>query len=363
MKKNPYLSTHTISPREHATIVVPNESELQKPLWQKKLEASFANNRIAFVALGITLAAIGIGFFARQSPFRQSKATVTPSALLLTPSATSIPVGGAVSGSLFLIPQTNAVLGVDAVLTYDPTRLILRAFTPNAQSGFGTVKTTTDQFGGIITLTAVPYLASQPQPAVTSATMLATFTFEALQPTESTNIRIAFTPGSSQESNIVVAEGSAVADALLTAPQPMTVAIASPTNTPVPPNATPVPPSSTPTATTTPAPATPTQGASSTSTPPPHTPTPTPTPMPQSEEILTVVSAKVTRRYWGFYGLTIIATDSLAPNATLTVLNFGKMKYVAKKNIYIGNYYVRKVPTNVIVASSRGAMVSAPVTR
>jgi len=149
-----------------------------------------------------------------------------------------------------------------------------------------------------------------------------------------------------------------------------------PTPTPVPPTATPTPrptntPTPTPTRTPTPRPTnTPTPTPTRTPTPTPRptsTPIPTPTPTPTipgtSDEVITVLSAKIRPIFWIYKILEIKATDNLAPNAILTATNYGRLYYSSYSRTYTGRFYTRTTPSSIIITSSRGGVITAPVTR
>ncbi|MFC1649612.1 carbohydrate binding domain-containing protein [Patescibacteria group bacterium] len=86
--------------------------------------------------------------------------------------------------------------------------------------------------------------------------------------------------------------------------------------------------------------------------------TPTITPTPTGETI-TVLEAKLEKRFRVLKRLKVKARSSRAPAATLTVEDFGRLEY--KDGIYSRTFWTTKTPTDITVTSDSGASVKAPV--
>lgn len=342
-------STEKQNKSDNETLIIPRDDLFRTPVWLQPLKKWVQSNISALTAILLACTALSIGYVVRQKPMSRPSAAITPSVFQLIPQTAAVTVGNTITGSVYLVPQGNEVLGVDLIFHYDTSHLRVTDVSPNPQSGFGRTTTSIDPFGGTVTITAIAYLDGQPQPAITSPRELAKFTVLGVDATNSAVMNIVYAPGSTTDSNITVRYGMGVSDALLAQPSPMIVTVASLTPTPT--------PSPIPSPTVTPRP-TPTGTPQPTSTPRPTVtsiPPPTPTPPIITQiDTITILESKLSHVFWKFKKLTVVATDSLAPDAELTVTGYGTLKYSAKSNTYTGTFVTNQIPETITVTSSLG---------
>ena len=60
--------------------------------------------------------------------------------------------------------------------------------------------------------------------------------------------------------------------------------------------------------------------------------------------------------------MSVTATSSAQPNATLTVEGYGQMTYKSRSKTYTLTAAAAQKPANVTVTSSKGGKATAPVT-
>lgn len=158
---------------------------------------------------------------------QKSKTTVTPSSTLtFVPATQSANAGDDVSVDISMDPGSNSVSMVKLLVAYDATKLATTeaGFTSNTSSFPSIVEGPTYGDGTI----AVTLAIGANSPSIQTTTKVATITFKALEPTDTTPTQLTF------DTQTQVLSSNATAQNVLSSASPATVNIAGPLETPTP---------------------------------------------------------------------------------------------------------------------------------
>jgi hypothetical protein len=77
-----------------------------------------------------------------------------------------------------------------------------------------------------------------------------------------------------------------------------------------------------------------------------------------------LIQSAAIAKFWRFTKLEVVAVSSRAPNVSLEVVNYGKLKYSSRTGKYGGRFWTYgTIPALITVKSSGGGSATAFVTR
>lgn len=324
---------------------------------------------IIFTVLILLIAIPATIYLVSQNQEVRKKATPA-SSLYFTPATKSANVGQAFTLNLVLDPTSNLVTAAELHITFNPANLRLTSIVKGtalptefpAFDGQSPAAPVINNTNG----TATYILGAQVSQPVTTASTIATLTFEALKASSST---VGFgtdtkATSTTDSTNVLISmvPSAITVTAVGVSPTPSPTVTATPTITPTG-TLTPTP-SLTPTVTQTPGvTATPTSGAH-TPTPTPttthnNTPTPTPTAGTGSATSGTTVTVNTISDGQTIYNSTPVISGKAAPNATIVVSIYSEPQTITVTADANGNWTTK--PQTALPNGSHRMVVNATV--